>query len=29
MLDYDESAIFQGIDVNETSISKECIISHY
>ena len=29
MLEYDKIDISQGIDINKTSASKECDISHY
>ena len=29
MLEYDRIDILEGIDVNKTSASKECIICHY
>ena len=29
MLEYDRIAISEGIDVNKTSLSKECDICHY
>ena len=29
MLEYDRIAISEGIDVNITSLSKECDICHY
>ena len=29
MLEYDRTDISEGIDVNKTSLSKECDICHY
>ena len=29
MLEYDRIDIFEGIDVNKTSLSKECDTCHY
>ena len=29
MLSYDTSDVSEGVDVNKTSTSKECIICHY
>ena len=29
MLEYDRSDISEGIDINKTSLSKECDICHY
>ena len=29
MLEYDRNDISEGIDVNKTSLSKECDICHY
>ena len=29
MLHYDRIDVLEGIDINKTSVSKECIICHY
>ena len=29
MLEYDKIDIFEGIDVNKTNKSKECMLCHY